>query len=177
MKSTDVALPAIERCPSCGAGTTRRFETDTFTYGTGSDAVNLTATVPVFACATCGTTFTTSEAEDLRHETVCRHLGVLTPGEIKSLRSQYGLSRSEFARLTRIGEATLARWERGSLVQNAGYDQLLRLLAFPENLQRLIPLQQTHELAATPLATFRYLTRTPDLEEARAAFHLRKATR
>jgi putative zinc finger/helix-turn-helix YgiT family protein len=138
MKKNESAPPAITRCHSCGAAvTTRRSELDTFTYGVGNDAVTLTATVSVFACAACGSEFTTSEAEDLRHEAVCRHLGVLTPTEIQALRAKYGLSRSEFARLARIGEATLARWERGSLIQNAGYDQLLRLLAFPDNVERV----------------------------------------
>lgn len=178
MKNTEPVLTAITRCPSCGAGTTtRRIETDTFLYGAGADAVTLTANVPVFACESCGTNFTTSDAEDARHDAVCRHLGVLTPGEIRALRLRYGFSRSEFARLARIGEATLARWERGSLIQNAGYDQLLRLLTFPDNVHRLQRSVSSLSVSATPLATFRHLTRTPELEEARAAFQLRKAAR
>ena len=44
----------------------------------------------------------------IRHEAVCRHLGVLAPGEIRALRREHGMSRAAFARLTGFGEATLA---------------------------------------------------------------------
>ena len=57
--------------------------------------------------------------------------------EIKALREKLGLSRTEFARLTRLGEATIARWERGELIQNAGNDSLLRLLQYEDNVRRL----------------------------------------
>ena len=47
------------------------------------------------------------------------------------------MSRAVFSRLTRIGEASLGRWENGLLIQNLAYDHLLYLLTFPENLERL----------------------------------------
>jgi hypothetical protein len=47
------------------------------------------------------------------------------------------LSRAEFARLTKLGEATLVRWEKGSLIQNPANDQYLRLLGFEDNIRRL----------------------------------------
>jgi transcriptional regulator with XRE-family HTH domain len=62
---------------------------------------------------------------------------VLTSDEIRHIREEYGFSRAEFARLTRLGEATLNRWENGILVQNLAYDRYLRLLCFPENVRRL----------------------------------------
>jgi transcriptional regulator with XRE-family HTH domain len=61
----------------------------------------------------------------------------LTPAEITAIRERYHLSRAEFARLTRIGEASLARWEGGLIIQNGSIDQLLYLLTFSENLDRL----------------------------------------
>ena len=73
----------------------------------------------------------------MRHEAVCRHLGVLTPKEIIAIRKSYGMSRAVFARLTGIGEASLARWENGLLIQSPAYDRFLFLLTFPENLERL----------------------------------------
>jgi transcriptional regulator with XRE-family HTH domain len=38
------------------------------------------------------------------------------------------MSRLQFARLTRIGVATLSRWERGITLPNPANDQFLRLL-------------------------------------------------
>jgi len=62
---------------------------------------------------------------------------VITARQIRALRESYKLSRREFGALTRIGEASLARWESGEIIQSFGYDQFLYLLSFPENLQRL----------------------------------------
>ena len=126
------------KCPNCGKGNVRTTETeDTFTYGKGPDAVNLTTTVPLRTCLDCHFQFLDGDAEDAHHEAICRHLGVMTPSEIQALRCSYQLSRAGFAQITHLGEASLARWERGELIQNAAYDQLLYLLTFEENLQRL----------------------------------------
>jgi putative zinc finger/helix-turn-helix YgiT family protein len=125
-------------CPTCGdesVGTTVTHEE--FSYGDGPSAVQLVAAVPLRTCSKCGFKFLDGDAEDAKHTAICRHLGVMTPDEVRSLREMCGLSRTEFARLTRLGEATLGRWERGALVQNAAYDQFLYLLSFPENLRRL----------------------------------------
>jgi DNA-binding transcriptional regulator YiaG len=77
------------------------------------------------------------EAEDLSHEEVCRHLDVLTPAQIKALRELYQLTQAQFSKITKLGEATLSRWERGILVQNNAYDNYLYLLGFKENLKRI----------------------------------------
>jgi putative zinc finger/helix-turn-helix YgiT family protein len=136
-----VATPAAEdvlRCPACGDHDVSTTSTeDSFTYGVGRDAVLLTVVVPVRACAKCGHQFLDDEAEDIRHAAVCRHLGVMNPAAILALREKYGMSRAEFARITRLDEATLGRWERGALIQSGAIDQLLYLLGFEENWQRL----------------------------------------
>jgi DNA-binding transcriptional regulator YiaG len=93
--------------------------------------------VPVHSCAICGFEFTDDKAEDARDLAVRRYLRVMTPDQIRAIRESYGLSRREFGSLTRIGEASLARWETGEIIQNAGYDQFLYLLKFQENLHRL----------------------------------------
>jgi DNA-binding transcriptional regulator YiaG len=97
----------------------------------------LTARVPLRTCTKCGFEYFDEEAEDARHAAVCRHLGVQTPAEIEALRKKYGLSRVEFADLTQLGEATIARWERGALIQNAANDRYLYLLRWEENIERL----------------------------------------
>lgn len=80
--------------------------------------------------------------EIAHHEAECRQQGVLTPAEIRALRNGYGMSRAAFARVTGFGEATLARWERGEVIQNASNDSLLRMLEDPDVMERLSSLTQ-----------------------------------
>jgi len=144
-------------CPECGSEKIQTsIEADKFAYGTSPDAPQLTVRVPVRTCLDCGFQFTDEEAEDARHEAVCRHLGVLAPTEVRQIRKRYGLSRPEFATLTRLGEASLARWESGSLIQSGAHDRFLRLLGFRENVERLkdmsqaLTVRQTDAGAAVP---------------------------
>ncbi len=54
--------------------------------------------------------------------------GLLTAEEIRSLRERFGLTQAELARLLRLGQNTLSRWEAGRNVQTAAMDVLLRVL-------------------------------------------------
>jgi putative zinc finger/helix-turn-helix YgiT family protein len=130
-------------CPQCGS---KYIETAkapyTFQYGAGPAAAQIAVTVHVRECQACGLQFLDDAAEDAKHEAVCRHLGVMTPREIRALRRDLRLSRQRFEKLTGLGEATLGRWERGALVQNAANDTLLFLLKFPDNLKRLAQRQR-----------------------------------
>ena len=131
-------------CAACGGNNlSRRMELDEFEHGAGEAAVSLSANVIVFACDDCDFEFTGPSAEVARHEAVCRHLRVMTPAEIRDLRGRYGLSRQSFASITRLGAASIARWEAGSLLQNRAYDSLLYLLCFEDNLRRLRSRQTT----------------------------------
>jgi putative zinc finger/helix-turn-helix YgiT family protein len=125
-------------CPNCGS---KRVESrtvrDVFQYGEGPKAVQLEAAVPFRKCADCGFEFTDAEAEDLRHDAICQHLGLMTPSEIIALRKELGLTRAQFAERSRIGEASLARWETGQLIQNAANDNYMYLLKFAENWERV----------------------------------------
>ena len=127
-----------ETCPNCGEQAVEtRVETDTVDYAADSGPVQLKVDVPVRKCSKCGFEYLDIDAQTARHEAVCRHLGLLTPVEIERIRKFYGLSRPAFCDITKIGEASLGRWERGAKIQNAAYDQFLYLLQVPENLERL----------------------------------------
>ena len=175
--TTDRTIPpAPLHCPDCGEGPIRtRLEARPFMYGEGVNAVQLSADVPVHECQGCGFQFLAAEAEDIQHAEVCRHLAVLTPGQIRQLRASLGMSRAEFARVTRLGEATIARWERGALIQNAAYDSLLYLLTFPDNLDRLTARDTAELVAERRSAHFRLLKPTTTHAAEAAAFSLRGA--
>jgi putative zinc finger/helix-turn-helix YgiT family protein len=130
--------PAAFACPDCrGEDVRTTFETEDLPYGEGKAAVNLKVEVPVRQCLSCGLQFTDAAADDARDEAIRRHLGLLVPREIRQIREGCGASRREFASVTRIGEASLARWETGQLIQGAALDQFLFLLTFSENYERL----------------------------------------
>jgi putative zinc finger/helix-turn-helix YgiT family protein len=125
-------------CASCGSDrTSTRKETENFEYRHGEELVQLSAEIDVHSCQACGFQFADSSSEDARHEAVCRYLGVMTPAEVKAIRVSYGFTRSQMAEASKIGEASLARWESSALIQTAAYDHFLFLLRYPENLKRL----------------------------------------
>jgi putative zinc finger/helix-turn-helix YgiT family protein len=57
-----------------------------------------------------------------------RKYNLLTAEDIRSLRERFGLTQAELARLLRLGQNTLSRWEAGRNVQTAAMDVLLRIL-------------------------------------------------
>lgn len=124
--------PNVDRdCPLCGKrSVTTYLYHDIFTYGSGDTAATLEVVdLPVRRCGPCDFEFLDHEGERLHHEAVCRHLGVLTPDEIRSIRRRFGMTRAAFAELARIDEATLKRWENGAAVQGPDDDRYLRTLA------------------------------------------------
>lgn len=125
-------------CPDCGSTRVQTSEErHNFTYGRGEDKADLEVIVPVHTCSDCDASFLDHVAEDLCHDAVCQHLGVMTPSQIKGLRELYGLKQAKFCHITKLGVATLSRWERGLIIQNQAYDNYLYLLGFTENLDRI----------------------------------------
>jgi putative zinc finger/helix-turn-helix YgiT family protein len=133
------------RCPSCGHQPleARRIR-DEFEYGPDDERITIVAeAVPVLVCRACGEVLYGSEAAAVRHQAICRALGLLSPAEIKALRERLGPDQEDFARLTGIGVATLSRWERGRLLQTRALDRYLRLLdALPQAARVLKTLQK-----------------------------------
>lgn len=54
--------------------------------------------------------------------------GVLSPGEIRALREEMGLSQAGLEQLLGVGAKTVVRWERGTVVPNRATDNLLRTI-------------------------------------------------
>lgn len=103
-------------------------------HGSGEDAVQIPATLPILSCTNpdCDLETTDEEGERLESEAICAFFNVLNAREIKAIRIRHGLTRAGFSGLTGIDESTLGRWERGVLTQNRAIDNYLRLLREPE---------------------------------------------
>ena len=120
-------------CPLCESESIDTFlHSETFRYGSGDSAVTLRVdNLPVRRCTACDSEFIDHEGARLQHEAVCRHLGVLTPSEVREIRKSYGMTTAAFAEATGLGPATVGRWETGALVQNRANDFYLRLVRIP----------------------------------------------
>lgn len=166
---------ASSSCPACESQrVTEKFVTESFEYGSGDDAVTLSICVPSYKCAECGLEYTDDRAEHLRHSAVCNHLSILTPEIIVAIRERYGCTQQEFAEISRIGRASLARWESRAVFQNASSDSLLFLLGFPENFQRLSNRFKKTE-APIEFAQIRHARRFPTMSDEEVNSYRRRA--
>lgn len=169
-----------QECPQCGEDSiTTRWIRDSFKYGTGDSAATLQVDLPVRRCKACDLQFLDHEGERLRHEAVCRHLGVLSPSEVLGIRKGYGMSRSAFAEVTGLGEATLSRWESGAVIQNLANDRYLRLLSLPgvmASLKEQNTLKYVSQSGFQNRPRFRAITDLEELRKSQRNFQLRHAS-
>lgn len=144
----------LNKCPNCGhSPLSQSSMTDRFDFTTESgETVSVEATgVPIEVCPNCKETYLGPAAAKVEHGAVCQALGLLSPAEIRALRENLGMTQSELAKVTGIGEATISRWERGRLLQNKAMDRLMRLLGHnDDNLQFLRRLGSRSRLGVRP---------------------------
>jgi len=57
-----------------------------------------------------------------------KRYGLLSADEIRALRERLGLTQAALARILRLGNNTISRWEAGRNVQTAAMDALLRVI-------------------------------------------------
>lgn len=162
-------------CPQCGDNAVITFRhRDTFSYGSGEFAVDLTVDLPVRRCGSCEVTFLDDEAERLKHNAVCKHFAVLAPAEVRRIRESHGMTRAAFAQVTGLGEATLNRWENGIMIQTLANDRYLRLLASPATMQRLKSFgaveQSVSSVSTVDGERFRFLEESDDVRREQKSF-------
>lgn len=133
----DLDVNEAQACPRCRGPVRTSWQPHAFRYGVGDESADIATCIPVRQCDRCKIEFLDHEAEQLEHEAVCRHLGVLAPQEVRRVRAGHGLSRSEFAKITCLDEESLRRWEDGTHIQTPAHDRYLRVLADPEVLAKL----------------------------------------
>lgn len=88
----------------------------------------VTINVPAVIDADTGDTVLTPEAHLMITEARARRMGLLSPNELKALRSSLGLSQKEMAGYLQAGEKSYARWELGYGRQSRLVNNLLLLL-------------------------------------------------
>ena len=156
------------KCPECQHGHFVPFARDEeLDYDLGEETIKVFARdVPVERCDACGIIASGPAAAKVRHEAVCRAIGLLTPSEIKAIRDKYGWSQQDLANLTDFGIATVSRWERGRLLQNRSANKVLLALrdcpAFREYVERLLASEaKNHEPVVGPRKRFEMPLPTP----------------
>ena len=150
-------------CPVCESERVlTTVKNESFVYGSGATAKTLTALIPVHRCDACGFSFTGEGAEAARDRAVRMHLDIYMPEEIVSLRKKRDLTQRQFAECSKIGIASLARWETGQTIQNPALDLYLFLLSFDDNWQRLTE-RQTNSTSSQSVASFVSQARPPRL--------------
>jgi putative zinc finger/helix-turn-helix YgiT family protein len=178
MKNNVISFPAAETryCAQCGEFSARlSFQDEQFAYGVGKDQVILTANVPVWTCEACEAQYTDGDAEDIRHAEICRHLGRLTPPEVRAIRERHELSQQEWSARTGFGVASVKRWETGGLIQNEAADRFMRLLVYEDVFVKLTLLNKS---SAPSTNIYRFRTALPEtVVKSAALFVLRKANR
>lgn len=131
--------PVPVECAVCGDSHVRTElrvrETEIFV--TESQTRKLSFEVPVRVCEKCGFEFTDHTAEAIEDDTVRDFYRLLTAGEIVSLRKRRNWSQRDFADLTGIGVASIARWETRAKMQSVAYDNLMRLADNDANIAKL----------------------------------------
>lgn len=69
--------------------------------------------VPAWRDPNDGEVYLDAEATGMLDKVKARHMGLLTPAQIKSLRKRLGLTQPQISELLQIGEKTWTRWETG----------------------------------------------------------------
>lgn len=116
-------------CDACGSDNIRVFPgVERFSYGSGVDSALLEAVVNVRECADCGMQTVAEGGEEARLEAIAKHLKIISPARVRSLRENRGISRGRLSRLTGVGEASLYRWEIGGDLPSPALGRFLLLL-------------------------------------------------
>lgn len=95
---------------------------------TGEEREVVVRGLPVRECSRCGARILGPDAVDRVDAERDRAFHLLSPDEIRALRTRLGLTQAEFARLLGLGAKTLTRWETGHLAPSRAMNGYLRLV-------------------------------------------------
>ena len=93
-------------------------------------------------CTQCEEVYLDLDSTERLQQEAVRRLrkarGLLTPAEIRDLRTSLGLSQARFEKLLGTGPKTVVRWEKGTVFQSVTADKLMRLLIAKPELAALV---------------------------------------
>lgn len=170
IESIDQGRARSLECPECGSDRVRtEWMDDRFSFTAEGQTKELSCKVPLRICGNCESQYLDDEAETIQDDTARRHLGLLTTGEVRQIRERYG-TQTGFGALSGIGVASLSRWETGASFQTKAFDNLMFLLRFPENAERL----RERSWASAQPGRFRCIEITERKRAQAERFQLRK---
>ena len=118
------------RCGECGqkavVPTTLPIYTETMVHDGKTYEVSV-ENLLVGQCENCKEILLDDAATERLSYALREKANLLSPAEIRSRRESLQLTQGELARLLRISESTLCRWETGSQIQKPSSDLALRL--------------------------------------------------
>ena len=134
--STRARPPPDDACPRCGR--TMRETVGPHFVPVNGEEVRVSS--PHLLCV-CGEKVFRSGEVDAAHQKAFssyrRRHSLLEADEIRALRERLDMTQRELARLLRLGENSISRWESGRNVQSASMDVLLRHLTVPSAVEFL----------------------------------------
>ncbi len=77
-------------------------------------------------CRSCGELVFTNRVDEQITDALRARLRLLTPTQVREGRKALGLLQQELAERLGVAEATISRWETGTLIQSRAMDNLLR---------------------------------------------------
>lgn len=121
---------ASQLCPICGSEALKHM-TGEYRFDPPPNIPGGTIVVSAtnwLTCHSCGEDILSHDLEEAIDVARYQRLGLLSPGEIRKVRTKTGLSSVDMAHLLGVGEKTYTRWETGRSVQNKANDNLIRFI-------------------------------------------------
>ena len=125
----------LPKCYQCGGAFTRRIAPPhhrKLRYeGTAYDV--LVTDMPEWHCAACDLSVTDEEGDEPLQAALRKHIGLLTPQQIKAGIKELGITQEKFAERIRCAPESISRWLNGAVLQSRVYDCLMRIyFEFPQ---------------------------------------------
>jgi putative zinc finger/helix-turn-helix YgiT family protein len=167
-------------CPECKKETlfekTGEYETTYLDRNDESRSLKVPG-VTWLVCTNCGETILDDRAMTVIESARRAAMGLLTPEEIRGLRTSLRKTQKAMSAFLGIGEKTYCRWESGSYIQSEGFDRYLRLLILDRTNADLLE-QLASDKAGVPFGeslaeleeTFVYLKDVRTVEERSRPF-------
>lgn len=117
-------------CPECGSGQLMEkngvYETSLFDDDETKPL--RVGNMKWLECEKCGEVVLDDPAMDQIERVRYKELGLLSPRDIKEIRSSLGKTQEEMATLLAVGQKTYCRWENGNFYQTRHNDRVLRFI-------------------------------------------------